>query len=356
MSVRKLRNSWWADFRFGRKRYRKRSPDNSQAGAKAYELILRQRIARGDPIGGKAEDTQSVPTFAEFSAMWFKTYVITNNKHSAQNSKRITLRTHLVPFFGRMKLAEITSLHIEQFKAAKLEAGLAPQTVNNHLTILGKCLRCAAEWGELPQVPKIKKLKTPPQKFDFLSREESERLLRAIDDPLWYALILLALRTGLRVGELMALEWSDIDFDRHLLCLRKAIVQGVISSPKNNRVRYIPLTPQVCDALKAIQKPSGFLTHDKRGRLLTYYKLKKTLQSLCVAAGLRPVTWHKLRHSFASHLVASGVSLKATQELLGHSTIDMTLRYAHLAPSALRSAVETLDHPPLGFGQQVVNV
>jgi len=77
---------------------------------------------------------------------------------------------------------------------------------------------------------------------------------------------------------------------------------------------------------------------------------------LCNKAGLRTIGWHKLRHTFASQLVAAGVSLKATQELLGHSDVRMTLRYAHLAPSALRSAVEVLENPqPISIGQQVVN-
>lgn len=253
MSARKIRNSWWVDFRGEGIRYRRRSPENSQAGAKAYELLLRQRIARGEPLNGHEEDQgPPLPTFKEFSEKWYNTYVLTNNKPSGQDSKRASLRAHLVPFFGGMKLPEITSLHIEQFKAAKLESGLLPQTVNNHLTILGKCLRCAEEWGELQHVPKMKSLKVPPQRFDFFSRDESERLLSAIEGPMWYALVLLALRTGLRVSELLGLEWCDIDFDRQLLSLRRSIVRGIVSSPKNNRERHVPLTPQLGQVLFSV--------------------------------------------------------------------------------------------------------
>lgn len=357
MSTRKIRNSWWVDFRCERVRHRKRSPENSQPGAKAYELLLRQRIARGEPLNGHEENQgPPIPTFTDFSEKWYKTYVLTNNKPSGQASRRYVLRAHLVPFFGGMKLTEITSLDIEQFKAAKLEAGLAAPTVNNHLTILGKCLRCAEEWGELEHVPKMKPLKVPPQRFDFFSREESEKLLSVIEDPRWYALVLLALRTGLRVSELLGLEWSDIDFDRQLLSLRRSIVQGVVGSPKNNRERHIPLTPLLCDALQKIRKPSGQLFCGKNGKLWSYFKLRNGLKKFCKKAGLRIIGWHKLRHTFASQLVAAGVSLKATQELLGHSSISMTLRYAHLAQSALRTAVEALENPQaLNVGQPVVN-
>lgn len=357
MSIRRIHGSWWVDFRAEGIRYRKRSPEDSQTGARAYELLLRQRVARAEPLNGyKTSQDPAVLTFREFSEKWFTTYVVTNNKPSSQYGKRASLRAHLVPFFGKMRLTEITSLHIEQFKSAKLESGLSPQTINKHLNILGKCLRCAEEWDELKQVPRMKLLKVPPRGFDFLSQDESEKLLASIEDPVWHTLILIALRTGLRVSELLGLEWPDIDFNRQLLCLRKSLVRGVFTSPKNNRERFIPLTPQVCHALEQIRKPSGLLFCNKKGRPFSYYKVRKRLIRVCEQAGIRPIGWHKLRHTFASHLVAAGVSLKATQELLGHSSISMTLRYAHLAPSALRSAVQVLDSPQTEkVGQPVGN-
>ncbi|MBI1805090.1 MAG: site-specific integrase [Ignavibacteriae bacterium] len=357
MSTRKIRNSWWVDCRCEGVRYRKRSPENSQAGAKAYELLLRQRLARGEPIDGRTEDqSPPEPSFREFSEKWYKTYVLTNNKYSTQTGKRSVLNVHLVPFFANMKLKEISSMHIEQFKAAKLEVGLAPLSINGQLLILGKCLRCAQEWGELEKVPKIKALKVPPQKFDFFSREESDRLLSAIADPMWYGMVLLAIRTGLRVGEIMGLEWSDVDIAAGKLAVRKSIVRGIVSSPKNNRERYLPLTPQLCNALSKIPRSNGLLFQTKNGNPLRYHRLRKTLARFCKRAGLRTIGWHRLRHTFASQLVGSGVSLKATQELLGHSDIRMTMRYAHLAPSALREAVLVLDQPVLeGVGQPVGN-
>jgi len=357
MSTRKIRNSWWVDFRSERVRYRKRSPENTRAGAKSYELLLRQRLACGEPIDGESEDrSPPEPTFKEFSEKWYKTYVLTNNRHSTQSGKLSALNVHLVPYFGKMKIKDITSLHIEQFKAVKIGSVLAPLSINGLLLILGKCLRCAQEWGELEKVPKIKSLKVPPQKFDFLSREEGEQLLSVIEDPMWYAMVLLAMRTGLRIGEILGLEWSDVDLAIQKLAVRKSVFRDIVSSPKNNRERYLPLTPQVCDALRRIQRPNGLLFQTKTGKPLKYHRLRKTLERFCKKAGLRTIGWHKLRHTFASQLVGSGVSLKATQELLGHSDLRMTMRYAHLAPSALKEAVQVLDRPvPEKVGQQVGN-
>src|SRR5882762_2081967 len=101
-------------------RYRKRSPKNSLAGAKAYELLLRQRIARGEPLNGHEENQgPPVPTFKEFSEKWYETYVCTNNKPSEQKAKRVTLRAHLLPCFGPLRLDDISGLEIEEYKAAK---------------------------------------------------------------------------------------------------------------------------------------------------------------------------------------------------------------------------------------------
>ena len=98
------------------------------------------------------------------------------------------------------------------------------------------------------------------------------------------------------------------------------------------------------------------LFQTQTGKPLKYHRLRKTLEKFCKRAGLRTIGWHKLRHTFASQLVGSGVSLKATQELLGHSDIRMTMRYAHLAPSALKEAVQVLDRPVQEkVGHPVVN-
>lgn len=356
MSVRKLRNSWWVDFRFDDIRYRKRSPENSQSGARAYELLLRQRLTHGESINGKKQKEKPLPTFKEFSDQWFGTYVLTNNKISEQITKRSALKNHLVPFFGNHKLVEISNLQIEEYKAEKLRQGLSPEWINHHLRILGKCLRTAQEWIGLESIPKMKQLKVPPQKFDFLSPDESEQLLDSIQNKKWYTMVLIALRTGLRCGEILGLRWEDVDLDKELLTVRRSVVRNIIGTPKNNRERYIPLTREVCDALRNIKESDGFIFRRPGGKPMSYSTLKYRLHSFCRDIGLRKIGWHALRHTFASHLVAGAVPMRAVQELLGHSDLKTTLRYTHLAPSALRQAVEILGRNyQQNLGQLVVN-
>lgn len=353
-----MRGNWYVDFRHEYQRVRKRSPENSRAGALAYEATLRGRLARGQPMIPALRRPAAKPRFEAFASRWYAIYVETNNKPSEQKAKRLILRNHLVPLFGALTLDAITTLHAEEFKAAKLNSGLAPKSINNCLAVLGKCLRTAEEWGEIDRVPKLKLLRVPPQKFDFLSREEATRLIRAVRDTHWRAMITVALRTGLRLGELVALDWSDVNLETRLLTVRQSAFGDQIGSPKSNRIRHVPLTDGVQRTLQPIQQTSGFVFSRSERKPLNDQMARRIIAKLCKEAAIRPVGWHVLRHTFASHLVTAGVSIKAVQELLGHSDVRTTMRYAHLAPSVLQEAIRVLEPPAVSedtFGQPVGN-
>ncbi len=191
-------------------------------------------------------------------------------------------------------------------------------------------------------------LRVPPQQFDYLSPEESELLLSDRKEPIWHEMILLALRTGMRHGELIGLDWSDIDFSHQMITVRQSIVDGIVSSPKNNRIRYIPMTDELSSALLHRRQKSGLVFTRPDGRPLSYSIAWNSIRRVCKRVGLRLIGWHVLRHTFASQLAAQGVQMRTIQELLGHATIQMTSRYAHVSTSMLRDAVELLR-------QQAVN-
>ncbi len=255
MGVRKRHNKWWVDFCFDRTRYRRPSPENSKAGALAWELILKQRLARGEPLDPQKEETS---TFKQFARDWFETYVKNNNKHSEIVSKEMILRVHLVPYFGLMNLDRLNNLHIERYKAQKIAGGLSAKTINNHLAVLKKAFECALEWDAVKTYPIIKRLKVPPQKYDFLTGEEFRRLL-ATSEGSWHGMIAVALGTGLRFGELIALTWEDIDFKTGELTIRQAYARGVLGSTKSNRIRHIPMSASVRAALFPMRKSEGLV-------------------------------------------------------------------------------------------------
>lgn len=340
MGVRKRHNKWWVDFSFSGTRYRRVSPENSKKGAEAYEAVLKQRLARGEPVDG--EEKKKPVGFKEFAADWFRTYVKNNNKFSEVQNKEMTLRVHLLPFFGKQPLEKIKSLDIERYKAEKLDEGLSPKSINNHLTILRKSLQCAMEWEMIKNLPHVKKLKVPPQKFDFLTIGECHRLIDSADG-IWRKMIIVALGTGLRFGELTALTWDDVDLARSSLTVRQAFTRGRLSSPKSNKIRMVPISESVKTAIGDILPKRGFVFHDIHGRPLNKHTSLRKLHGFCRKAGLREIGWHCLRHTFASHLTQAGANLVAVQNLLGHSEIRTTMRYAHITGDLLQEAIGVLE-------------
>lgn len=355
MSVRRIRSSWWVDFRFGGARHRKRSPDNSRQGALVYEATLRQRLAKGEPVDGPAPPgPTSSPPFDEFAKEWLATYVVPNLKPGSIKSWTHILRSHLLPWFGNRPVASIGSEDVARYQAAKTGVGLLPQTVNKHLVALRRMLQIAVDWGRLDHMPKIKLLRETLPSFVFLSPEECARLLEDWTSYRCREMVLVALRTGMRIGEILALDWSDVDFDRALVTVRRNVSDGVLCSPKNNKERHIPLAQDLLATLSLRRRDDGLVFCTRAGALMNQRVATRMLLALCRRTRVRRIGWHVLRHTFASHLVTAGVPMPAVQQLLGHADLRMTLRYSHLAPSSLRQAISVFDRTP-NSGQLAVN-
>lgn len=282
------------------------------------------------------------PLFAVYVEDWMATYVVPNNKPSTIASKRSKLDRHIIPFFGAMTLCSIDRLAIDRYKATKLEQGLARKTINNHLTILRRALDVAKEWGLIRRVPTFQWMQNERPGFDFFTADESERLLGSTTG-LQRVMILTALRTGMRRGELLALRWANVDLDKRRIRVAEAISDGVVTAPKNHKARFIPISVELAAALRSLDQDGPYVFHGEGGTRLTTDEVKRLVPYACDDAGLRRLNWHALRHSFASQLVMAGVDIRTVQELLGHSNVTQTMRYAHLAPGHLEDAVAVLD-------------
>ena len=343
MSARKFRNSWWVDFQFNGIRYRKRSPVNTEPDARMYESLLRQRLLRGEPVLSKPI---AAPTLAEFSQEWLATYVRTRTKPSVQNGYRQVMTTHLLPTFGSKRLDGIKRADIVKYQLHKLQDGLTARTVNTHVGVLMKCLRTAVDWERIAACPSVKPLKTTTPPFDFLTTDEGERLIAAAAaEPHYYSMVLVALRTGMRLGELLALAWEDMSFENRTITVCRSITRGIVGTPKSHKIRHIPMTDDVYATLSQMRKPSGKVWPGRGGTFHDYKAVYAALDRVSKRASVRHIGWHVLRHSFASQLAAAGVPVIAIKDLLGHSDINMTMRYSHMSPSVLRSAVAVLGQP-----------
>lgn len=341
MTVRKRGKSYWIDFMFNRIRYRKRSPDNSHKGALAYEMLIRNKLARGEPLTEQKPNISY--TFKEIALQWLEIYVKNNNKPSEYKIKGYVLNSTIIPYFSEKYINEIKTFQVEQFKFFLIQKrNFSPKTVNNYLSILSSCIKFAKELEIIKDIPKTNYLKVPPQKYDYLTEEEVNQLLQYAEGK-WYDMILLAVRTGLRFGELIALKWEDINFKKSLITVNRSIVRDIEGSPKNNKIRIIPLTLSVKNMLDEKNTNCKYVFHDYNHFPLKYNHCLRKLHKICKMAGLRKISWHKLRHSFASHLAERRNSIIAIKELLGHSDIKTTMRYAHVNLPVLQSAIESLE-------------
>lgn len=327
---------------------------NTRQAAEKLERSILEQIEAGT---WGAEAPKEVPTFAEYEAA-FMGWSKVNNKNSTVKHKEWAFK-RLGPVFGQLRLDEISTAKIEAFKAATLwdekknPKGLKTKSLNNVLTVLAKVLTLATDLGVLnSKLPQVQHLRLPVHTFQFLEIEETARFLDAVADN-FKAMATIGVLTGLRRGELLGLKWEDIDLKAGRLIVRRNLsIWGDEGSPKNGKTREVPLSPVAVETLKAhrskgtvvpMNGPTYVFT-DKDGQRLSHNRTRKVIERACLKAGLaKSLTWHDLRHTFASHLVMRGVPLRAVQELLGHATISMTERYAHLSPNVSKAAVLLLD-------------
>ncbi len=285
--------------------------------------------------------------FSGFARHHLDQHVKVNCKHSTFRSTEQAYRVHLVPFFEDCDLRSIDVEDVERFKASKIDSH-APKTINNMLGYLSKLFNDAVTWGYADSNPvsRVRPLRLPPQEMDFWESDQSEAFLAKVQElrPQWYTFFLCALRTGLRIGELYALRWRDVDFVQRKLRVVWNWTHGKLDAPKGNRSRVVPMSPEVFTALKAHRPLRGKLVFCMEdGGYLDRNKTKHPFWTCIRAAGIPKIRLHDMRHTFASQLAMRGVPIRGIQELLGHTDIRQTMRYAHLGPSVTASYVAVLD-------------
>ena len=220
-------------------------------------------------------------------------------------------------------------------KPAKLAK---PATLNRYRALLSLVYRLGMQNGKVKLNPArlVRQRKENNGRIRFLSTEEDHGLRKVLLEKWIKGLpqLDLALNTGLRLGEQYGLTWDCIDFERRML---------TIPLSKNGELRHVPLNDEALTALRTMRKYSGeqpYLFLNRYGQRLV--SPREWFDPAVKAAGLKDFTWHCLRHTFASRLVMAGVDLRTVQELMGHKTIQMTVRYAHLAPKHQLAAVQRL--------------
>jgi integrase len=242
------------------------------------------------------------------------------------------------------------AVRAQQTKAKQLKSALshrAAKTVNNVLTVLSVMLKTAVEWDAISRVPcAIRLLPTMKSAASFYDFDEYERLVNAArHDPRAYLITLLGGEGGLRCGEMMALEWSDVDLTKRQLRVARSEWKGHVTVPKGGRLRYVPLTKRLTEALCQARHLRGArVLCDEGGHSLTQKVIQVIVRRAARRSNVKPGV-HILRHTFCSHLAMRDAPARAIQELAGHQDLETTQRYMPLSPAALDAAIRLLDGP-----------
>ena len=340
----------------------------AQAREKAVEIL--NDFNKG--IDPKAKRGINKPTtLQDFIETEYKPWVLSHHK---RGHKTIASLTHCFSKLFSKPLIEITPSMLDQWRVKRLNDGVSSATINRDIGVLKSLMTKASEWGFIKENPlitlKLFKIDRAP-KVRYLSIEEETRLRQALlarDNQLkqerksaneWrkergYSLfpeisdnepadhlmpmVLLSINTGLRQGELFNLDWTMVSLTEGSLLLSGGIT-------KNSSSRYIPLNDEANMLMQQLYKKSesknGLLFPSKNNQ--PFNNVKRSWSSVLEKANITQFRWHDLRHHFASKLVMAGVDLNTVRELLGHSDIKMTLRYAHLAPEHKINAVRKID-------------
>jgi len=266
-------------------------------------------------------------------------------KPSGIAGKESIIRVHLIPQLGSKLLDAITTEQVQRLKSHL--AGRKPKTVNNVLTVLNTLLKKAVEWEVLDRMPcTIRLLPVPKPSARFHDFDEFERLVNTSRDlGAWsYLIVLLGGEAGLRCGEIAAIEWHDVDLAKRQLCVQRSNWHGHITSTKGGRIRYVPMTTRLTEALRQVRHLRGpRVLCDGEGSAFTPKMVSDHVRRAARRAGLLHKGVHVLRHTFCSHLAMRGAPARAIQELAGHQELRTTQRYMHLSPAALDAAIALLE-------------
>jgi integrase len=332
-----------------RRRDRKVVPATSRTAALRWgEQRERELVTRGVP-----KPRKEVPTLEEFAERFLDGYARANRqKPSGIAGKATILNRHLIPVLGAKKLDVITNEDVQRLKHRLRDK--SPKTVNNVLTVLNVLLKTAVEWGVLERMPcTVRLLPTPKTSAQFHDFEAYGRLLEAAErlDRRTYLLVLLGGDAGLRCGEMMALEWSDVDLDKRQLRIERSDWKGQVTATKGGRVRWVPMTVRLATALRQHRHLRGRrVLVQEDGEPLTQKIVQVQLKRAARRAQVREGV-HILRHTFCSHLAMRGAPARAIQELAGHQDLSTTQRYMHLSPAAIEGAIRLLDQPVPQFAR-----
>ena len=323
-------NVYWFDFQINETRYRKSTGKTKRRDAEDVFHAERERAKMAELVGIQKIKAYKLVDLAEEYLKWAE------RQRSYKDKKRCIRQ--LVEVFGNRDMKDLNTREIEQWQSRRLKYN-KPSTVNRLLATLKHMVNKGTQWGMasdsvLKQVRNVKLLPENNRRLRFLSIEECQRLIECCHKDL-KPIVVVALNTGMRRGEIFGLKWEQVDLSHGFILL---------DVTKNGERREIPINTTLEYLFKEMLQrsiASKYVFAGKTGKPLT--DIKTGFHTALRKAGIHDFRFHDLRHTFASQLVMAGIDITSVKELLGHKSLTMTMRYSHLSPGHKRKAVHVLD-------------
>ncbi len=325
------------DYNYNGKRYRKIVGKDK----KIAEIVLKNievQITKGEYFGLIEKKKILFEVFAEM----YLEYAKVNKTPSSYRGDYQHMKADLLPFFSGKFLNNIGTRFVEEFKSRKASTGKLVST-NRCLALLKHMFSMAIVWGYTTTNPvkNVKLFKELRGRIRFLTQLEIERLLKELRGTA-RSIVIVALNSGMRKGEILNLKWRDIDFYNNYISIEVS---------KNGEARKIPINDMLKQELMSIPRNGDYVFSKATGE--PYGDPRTAFENALKRAGIDNFHFHDLRHTFASHLAMSGVDIRTIAALLGHKTLQMTMRYSHLSPGYLQDAVSVLSEKYLKNGTSI---
>lgn len=316
----------------------KRSAEKVAAG-------LRKKLASGK---FEIEPEKKMPSFGECSKKWLQEYVKINRRESTFDEYEGILKKHVLPVFKNKKIDSISRGDVKVFLLSKFNSGLSISRIKIIKDVVSGVFNYAVDEETIKSnpvsgitkrfFPKAGTKKKVVQEEAIFTKEELELLLNTCQAgfPEYYPFFLMASRTGMRLGELLALEWADIDFNSNYIWVKRSYRRGRFTRPKNDNYRKVDMSNQLTETLQAFltaQKRRalrqgtgevpGFVFH-RNGRVIEQDFARRIYVRVLKKAKLRYIKFHGLRHAFCALLLSEGVSPYYVSQQAGHSSINIT--------------------------------
>ena len=351
---------WWVFISHNGKRTSRRIGDRAAADGVASTIRAKLQLGEFDLDTEK----KSIPTFKLFAEGYMETYSAMNHKPSTHDSYRSALDMHLLPVFGDKALDAIARKDVKDFINKKRKEGLSSGSVRNFKAYLSSILSEAVDdeliqFNPAARTGKMIKKDDKPEirPFTWGEKTKFEETVQK-HYPRYYAFFLTALRTGMRLGELLALKPGDLDFNGGFIEVRRSWVKGRITTPKNGKSRPVDMSKQLQEVLKlhltdrkketlkkGWKETPEWLFYNEVGGIIDISNLRRRVFLKALdKAELRQIRFHDLRHTYASLRVAKGDNLQDISKQLGHHSVKFTLDvYCHWMPGGSKSEIDELD-------------